>query len=153
DLCRGPRGLSTPEFELEEPVAGDVEPLGEEQVVLVAGVDVGDAPAVPEDFDRLVETGHAPFLRPTAGVRDRGQKAECQEQAEGRPGSVSHEGVRSVVRPLCPTRPRCAGATHDSGTGGPRTQAGAPGRRVVEPAAQSTSIVPGGPTMRQATPL
>ena len=35
DLGQRPRRLSPPELELEEPVAGDVVPLREEEVVLV----------------------------------------------------------------------------------------------------------------------
>ena len=52
DLRQRPRGLAPPELELEEPVAGGVVSLGQEQVVLVPGVDVGDPPAVAQRSPR-----------------------------------------------------------------------------------------------------
>ena len=58
NLGHGTGDPTTPDFELEQTVAGRVIALGKEQVVLVAGVDMGDAPAVGQDFDRFVEAGH-----------------------------------------------------------------------------------------------
>ena len=57
DFSHGAGGLTAPQFQLEEPVAGDVIPLREKEVVFVFRVNVGDAPFVAEDFDGLLETG------------------------------------------------------------------------------------------------
>ena len=49
----------TPDLELKQAVAGRVIALGKKQVVLVCGIDVGNTPAVGQDFDRLAEPGEA----------------------------------------------------------------------------------------------
>jgi hypothetical protein len=49
--------LATPDFELEETITGGVVALGEEQIVLVLGVDVRDTPTVGQDFDGFLQTG------------------------------------------------------------------------------------------------
>ena len=61
-----------PDLELEEPVAGGRIALGEEQVMLVLGVDVGDPPAVGHDLDRSDQAGRIERLLPRrlgAGIR------------------------------------------------------------------------------------
>ena len=57
DFSDGSGGLAAPDFELEETVARDVVALGEEEVVFVFRVDVGDAPVVLANFDGLGEAG------------------------------------------------------------------------------------------------
>jgi len=57
DFGHGSGRLAPPEFELEEAVGSDVEALGEKEVVLVSGIDVGDAPGVADDLDGTVEAG------------------------------------------------------------------------------------------------
>ena len=57
DLRQRSRGLAPPQLELKEPVAGDVIPLGEEEVVFVPCIDVGNTPAVAEDLDGLIQAG------------------------------------------------------------------------------------------------
>ena len=56
----GERALATPppQVDLPQAVAGRVPALGEEQVVLTAGEDVGDAPTVDQDLDRGFEAGN-----------------------------------------------------------------------------------------------
>ena len=46
-----------PDLKLKQAVAGRVIALGKKQVMLVLGIDVGNTPAVGQDFDRLAETG------------------------------------------------------------------------------------------------
>ncbi len=46
-------GLPPPQFELEQTVVRDVVTLGEEEVSFILGVNMGDAPAIFQDFDRL----------------------------------------------------------------------------------------------------
>jgi hypothetical protein len=59
DLGHGARGLPAPQFELEEPVLRRRVALREEEVLLVLGVDVVDAPPIAPDLDGLVQPGHA----------------------------------------------------------------------------------------------
>ncbi len=47
-----------PEFHLKETILSGDDALGEKQVMLVLGVDVGDSPAVAEDIDFSLETFH-----------------------------------------------------------------------------------------------
>src|SRR5205823_497520 len=48
---------AAPQVDLEEAVLGGDEALGKEQVVGILRVDVGDAPAVAQDLDRLLQAG------------------------------------------------------------------------------------------------
>ena len=79
DLGQGPGRLAPPELELEEPVAGGVVPLGEEQVVLVPGVDMGDPPPVAQDLHRLRQPGD----RQDLGLPEAGETSIKARQAIG----------------------------------------------------------------------
>ncbi len=84
-----------PEIDLPEPVACRVEALEKKQIVLVAGIDVGNAPDVDEDLARRLQSGHAaarqagrgrhPVLlallvtRRSIGHRDRGEDRTQQQ--------------------------------------------------------------------------
>ena len=69
NLGQGARGLPPPELELKEPIAGDVVPLGEKEVVLVLRDDVRDAPAVAEDLDGLFQARVGQLLPLAPGGR------------------------------------------------------------------------------------
>ena len=47
---------------MEEAVARDVVPLREKEICFILGIDVRDAPAIPEDLDRLNQTGYLEFF-------------------------------------------------------------------------------------------
>jgi hypothetical protein len=82
DFGDGAGGLAAPDFELKEAVARDVVALGEEEVVFVFRVDVGDAPVVLADFDGLSEAGKLDgFLRGMGGEGG-GQREAREEEAE-----------------------------------------------------------------------
>jgi hypothetical protein len=49
--------LAAPDLRLEDAISGGVEALGEEEVAFGLGVDVGDAPAVGDDFCGPGESG------------------------------------------------------------------------------------------------
>ena len=66
DLRHRPGRPPPPELELEQPIAGGVVPLRQEQVVLVPGVDVRDPPAVAHDLHRLA-AARGPPAPPRAG--------------------------------------------------------------------------------------
>jgi len=76
DGFRQPPGAdAAPEIDLEQTVArGDVA-LGEKQVVSIAGVDVGYAPTVTQNFHGLVKAGE--------WYRFRGQKDGANQQSGG----------------------------------------------------------------------
>ena len=59
DLGHCSSDTPAPDLKLEQAVSCGVIALGEKQVVLILGIDVGNAPAVGQDFDRLAETGEA----------------------------------------------------------------------------------------------
>ena len=88
------RRLPPPHLELEQPVAGRRVALGEEEVRLVLGVDVVDAPAVGDDLHRRLQAGDLQAL----GLRlDRGAvvgQAQRQGGQRGRPesGAAGHGG-------------------------------------------------------------
>ena len=69
DLRHRSRRLPTPDLQLEEPVSGHVESLGEEEVVLTPGIDVRHAPTIPQDLHRCVQTIglNGALLRPAHG--------------------------------------------------------------------------------------
>ena len=71
DLRDRSRRLAAPELELKETVSSGGVTLREEQVVLVLGVDVIDAPAVGEDLDVGFQAGDAETL---IGLRQRGEE-------------------------------------------------------------------------------
>ena len=58
DLGRLADAAAAPQVDLEQPVLGGDEALGEEEVVGILGVDVGHAPAVAQHLDRLLQAGH-----------------------------------------------------------------------------------------------
>ena len=94
DLGDGAGGPPPPDLELEQPVAGRRVALGEEQVMLVLRVDVGDPPAVGHDLDRRNEAGRIERLLPRllgAGHRPAGRQDQRQRRRE--PKNVSgHHG-------------------------------------------------------------
>ncbi len=83
DFGDGSGGLAAPDFELEETVARDVVALGEEEVVFVFRVDVGDTPVVLEDFDGLGEAGELEGFRGAVGGEGGGEGEECEEEKAG----------------------------------------------------------------------
>jgi hypothetical protein len=53
---------AAPKINLPQAVDGGHVALGEVEVILILGVDVGDAPLVPQDFDRRAQSGDAQLL-------------------------------------------------------------------------------------------
>lgn len=83
DFGDGTGGLAAPDFELEETIPRDVVALGEEEVVFVFRVDVGDAPVILEDFDGLGEAGELEGFGGGIGGEGGGQGEEREEQEAG----------------------------------------------------------------------
>jgi hypothetical protein len=48
---------AAPQVNLEEPIAGRIEALGKKEVCLVPGVDVGHAPTIDHNLNRLPQVG------------------------------------------------------------------------------------------------
>jgi hypothetical protein len=85
DLGRGAGGLTTPHLELEEPIARGGVALREEQIVLVLRVDVIDAPMIPDDIDRLVDTDRDNVARgggPGGGSDRRRRQSQSDDVCE-----------------------------------------------------------------------
>ena len=68
--------MPAPQLELEQAVARGRIALSEEQVVLVLGIDVVDAPAIGEDLDLVLEAGHAETL---VGGEESGNEQQSKE--------------------------------------------------------------------------
>ena len=92
----------TPEVHLPEPVLGMDVALGEEEVVLVAGIDMGNAVGVPHDLDLTGKTGGRDF------AFDLGERASHHEEAKYGDHGGQHEQADqnppdpSHARSLCP---------------------------------------------------
>ena len=94
------RRPSSPDLELEGPVARGGIALREEQVVLGAGVDVRDAPGITQDLYRLAQPVHAQGV---ARWRLGGHEARARRDGEQR-GRLARPQLRS----LTPKYPRAA---------------------------------------------
>ena len=110
-------GLAAPQLHLEEAVLRLHEPLGEEEVVLAAGIDVRNAPAVADHLDLALEAGHGEAAldhgehgpRPGAKVgglvtrpeRSRQDHEAKRQKGEAR-GPCEHHGagIIEAARPL-----------------------------------------------------
>jgi hypothetical protein len=57
---------TAPQVNLEEPIAGRVETLGKKEVRLVPGVDMGHAPVIDQNFNRLPQVGQVTVSDGTA---------------------------------------------------------------------------------------
>ena len=92
NLRDGARRLPPPHLELEQPVAGRRVALGEEEVRLVLGVDVVDAPAVGDDLHRRLEAGE---LQSFGLSHDRRVVAGKGQRQAGQEKSAPHDGAAS----------------------------------------------------------
>src|SRR5438552_12888331 len=72
-LRDGTGGLSSPDLELKETIARRRVALGEEEIVLVLGVDVRNAQAVAQNLDRLPESVGAECVGPLRTKHRRNQ--------------------------------------------------------------------------------
>ena len=94
DLRQRSLAPSPPEVDLPQAVAGRVPALGEEEVVLTAGEDVGHSPAIDQNLDRLLESGHLVAGHPDGlGCRDflgGGSRGNEQGDRGGRLAELSH---------------------------------------------------------------
>ena len=92
----------TPEVHLPEPILGMDVALGEEEVVLVARIDMGNAVVISNDLDITGQTGSGYF------AIDLGEGASDQEEAEDGDDGGQHEQADqyppdpSHARSLCP---------------------------------------------------
>ena len=84
--------LPPPHLELEQPVAGRRVALGEEEVRLVLGVDVVDAPAVGDDLHRRLQAGklQALGLGRDAGVVTRDAQGQAEQGGHPDAGTEGH---------------------------------------------------------------
>jgi hypothetical protein len=74
-----------PQINLKEPVTGRMEALGKKEICLVLSVDVGHAPVIDQNFDRLAEIWQGDGLRRNVGLlggagRDRIHPNSSQKQ-------------------------------------------------------------------------
>ena len=77
--------LPTPDFQLKQPVLSGRVALRKEQIVFVFGVNVVDAPAVPDDLDGL------PEIRRFERLCELGRTAAGNNQAKGKTKSKAVE--------------------------------------------------------------
>ena len=79
---------------------GGVIALGKKKIVLILGVNVGNAPAVYQDFHRICESRNLQsrrgFLREQWRCRDSQTQRDCREKnAERRPHVSSHNLIHT----------------------------------------------------------
>ena len=110
DLGGGPRGLAPPHLQLKKPVRGDIKALGEKEVMLVPGVDVGNPPLVLNDFHRVTQAFEFELGLCGSGL----PRAKSQDDTEYRPQNeepltcfLSHETVLPSLKHLIANHPPC----------------------------------------------
>ena len=95
DLGQRPRGPPSPELQLKEPVAGGRITLGEEQVVLVASIDMRDPPPIAQNFHGMLEAlDDLLRLLRMGGGRHGDKRGHPRPRTEG-PTSITHRAFPS----------------------------------------------------------
>jgi len=84
--------VPAPEFELKQAIASGAVSLGKEEVMLVFCVDVCDSPAIPQDFDRLLQPRQ---LNRPGGILARSDTwtRKSSEQDDGKKNGSFHWGL------------------------------------------------------------
>ena len=112
DLGQAPAVVAPPQLHLPQTVLGLHVALREEQVVGVFGVDVGDAPAIADDVDRVAKPGNHELAVDLAQRRLRqldearvcrplGRRHNSREQADRRGEQQRHATTPGAIAGRC----------------------------------------------------